>query len=544
MRFKNLAFANKAGQKLAARIDWPDDLKPRAYALFAHCFTCTKNIKAISNISRALNREGFAVMRFDFTGLGESEGDFADTNFSSNVDDLIIAAEFMAQNYGAPKILVGHSLGGAAVLQAAAKIPSAVAVITIAAPADPRHVTHALGESQAIIERRGEANVCLAGRTFKIKKQFLDDLATVPMQKTIRNLKRALLILHSPTDDTVSIDNAAKIFQAARHPKSFVSLDRADHLLMDRKDSFYAGNLIAAWALKYIEDAHQPEIDMTVEDSYPVIPSSRSDDLHGLHLVQEADLVLFMAGNQFMAMAEIIAAFQTENPTIKKIFYETLPPGLELKQIMAGGAVYNGELLQIYPDIFTSVSAKSMQTLEAAGRIRENDYYLYLHNRLTLMVPPGNPAAIKGVTDLGRNSVRISQPDPANEDIAVHIMDMYREAGGDELVERIMEEKRAEGTTVFTVVHHRETPLRIAGGTVDVGPVWATEAAHAANRGLEHDVVEPGEKLDRRDHINYYACRLADAPHPNNAQKFLNFIRLPTAQNIYRKYGFVPHSER
>lgn len=253
MQFKKLAFTNRAGQKLSARMDWPADRKPLAYALFAHCFTCSKNIKAISHISRALNREGIAVLRFDFTGLGESEGDFEDTNFSTNVDDLVVAAEFMAENYDAPAILIGHSLGGAAVLQAAAKIPSAVAVVTIAAPADPRHVTRALSDSKDTIERRGEAKVCLSGRTFNIKKQFLDDLASIPMQETIRNLDRALLILHSPTDDTVGIDNAAKIFQAARHPKSFVSLDRADHLLMDTKDSFYAGNIIAAWALKYID---------------------------------------------------------------------------------------------------------------------------------------------------------------------------------------------------------------------------------------------------------------------------------------------------
>jgi putative redox protein len=267
MRFKNLTFANKGGHRLSARMDWPDDLKPRAYALFAHCFTCTKNIKAIGNISRALNREGVAVMRFDFTGLGESEGEFADTNFTSNVDDLIIAAEFMAENYGAPKILIGHSLGGAAVLQAAAKIPTAAAVITIAAPADPSHVTHALGESKELIERQGEANVRLEGRTFRIKKQFLDDLASVNMQKTIRNLKRPLLVLHSPTDDTVGIDNAAKIFQAARHPKSFISLDQADHLLMNRQDSLYVGNLIAAWSLKYVDDVQPDGIDRPQEMS-------------------------------------------------------------------------------------------------------------------------------------------------------------------------------------------------------------------------------------------------------------------------------------
>jgi putative redox protein len=253
MQFKNIEFANATGQMLSARIDLPAGAKPIAYALFAHCFTCSKNIKAISHISRALIREGMAVLRFDFTGLGESEGDFAETNFTSNVEDLVMAAEFMAQKYKAPQILIGHSLGGAAVLQAAAGISSAAAVITIAAPADPGHVSQALGDSKEIIERRGEANVELEGRIFTIKKQFLDDLESVRMQETIRNLNRALLILHSPVDSVVGIENAAKIFKTARHPKSFISLDKADHLLMDQKDSLYVGSIIATWALRYID---------------------------------------------------------------------------------------------------------------------------------------------------------------------------------------------------------------------------------------------------------------------------------------------------
>jgi alpha-beta hydrolase superfamily lysophospholipase len=253
MKFKKLEFTNEAGHKLSARMDFPSDDPPSAYALFAHCFTCSKDIKAISHISRSLTSNGIAVMRFDFTGLGESEGDFADTNFSSNVDDLVRAADFMANQYRAPRILIGHSLGGAAVLQSAAGIPSSAAVITIAAPADPRHVSHALGDTRDIIERRGEADVNLAGRTFKIKKQFLDDLESVHMQKTIRNLNRALLIFHSPVDDIVGIDNATQIFTAARHPKSFISLDKADHLLMNPQDSQYVGSLIAAWSMRYID---------------------------------------------------------------------------------------------------------------------------------------------------------------------------------------------------------------------------------------------------------------------------------------------------
>ena len=263
MKFRKIEFENKDGQALAARLDLPVAGRPAAYALFAHCFTCSKNIKAIAHITRALNREGIAVMRFDFTGLGESEGDFADTNFSSNVEDLIGAAEFLQANYRAPEILIGHSFGGAAVLQAARRIPSSRAVVTIAAPADPRHVTQALGSATRIIQSRGEAEVSLAGRTFKLKKQFLDDLQLVNMQDVLKNLNRALLVLHSPVDETVGIENAAQIFQAARHPKSFISLDQADHLLTRQADSLYAGAVIAAWAAKYIDasDQNQPPKD-------------------------------------------------------------------------------------------------------------------------------------------------------------------------------------------------------------------------------------------------------------------------------------------
>jgi len=273
---------------------------------------------------------------------------------------------------------------------------------------------------------------------------------------------------------------------------------------------------------------------------FPVIPPDRTDDLHNLEIADSSDLVLFMAGNQFMAMEEIISAFQQEYPEVKRIFYETLPPGLELKQIIAGGAVFRDKILDIYPDIYTSVNEKGMKTLERSGHINNNDYYLYLHNRLTLMVPEGNPANVKSVLDMGSDDVRISQPDPENEDIAFHIMDMYRQTGGDSLVHRIMEEKRAEGTTILTIVHHRETPLRISKKTVDIGPVWNTEVIHARSCGLAFDVVEPGEELDQRDKINYYVCKLSNAPHQENAQKFLDFI-ISSAQQIYKKYGFLPH---
>ncbi|MFC1516827.1 molybdate ABC transporter substrate-binding protein [Thermodesulfobacteriota bacterium] len=273
----------------------------------------------------------------------------------------------------------------------------------------------------------------------------------------------------------------------------------------------------------------------------PVIPSNRADDLHNLDIAGSCDLALFMAGNQFMAMAEIIRAFQKKYRDIRNIFYETLPPGLELKQILSGGAIFKGEKLDVYPDIYTSVSEKGMHLLESSEHIRPGEYRLYLHNRLSLMVPKGNNANITSVADLSGDDVRISQPDPENEDIAFHIMDMYRQVGGERLVHRIMEEKRAEGTTVFTRVHHRETPLRIAKQTVDVGPVWATEIIQARASGLDVDVVEPGEDFDQRYRIDYFICQLKNAPHPKNARKFLDFILSPPAQDIYEKYGFLSY---
>lgn len=276
--------------------------------------------------------------------------------------------------------------------------------------------------------------------------------------------------------------------------------------------------------------------------AFPIIPSNRLDDLHHLEIAETADLVLFMAGNQFMAMKDIVSAFQAQYPEIKKIFYETLPPGLELKQILAQGARFQDRVLTVYPDIFSCVNREAMQLLEKEGHIKEKAYHLYLHNRLTLMVPRNNPARITSVRDLGRSDVRISQPDPENEDIAFHIMDMYRQAGGDELVHRIMEEKRAEGTTIFTIVHHRETPLRIEKRTVDTGPVWATEAVHAQSTQLAFDVIDPGPELDQRDKINYYVCTLQKSSHPENAQKFLKFILSSKGQEIYQKHGFLPHT--
>jgi molybdate transport system substrate-binding protein len=274
---------------------------------------------------------------------------------------------------------------------------------------------------------------------------------------------------------------------------------------------------------------------------YPVIPADREDDLHNLDAAGSADLVLFVAGNQFMVMDELIAAFQEEHPEVKQIFYETLPPGLELKQILAGGALFRDKCIDVVPDIYASVTDKAMASLEEEDRIAHGDYFLYLHNRIVLMVPEDNPAQVRSVEDLARDRVRISQPNPEYEDIAFYIMDMYRQAGGERLVHRIMEEKRAEGTTILTVVHHRETPLRIQKRTVDVGPVWATEVIHARNSHLAVGMVDPGEELDQRHRINYYICKLKKAPHPDHAEKFLNFIKAPRAQGIYGAHGFVPH---
>ncbi len=228
------------------------DSGSKVYVLFAHCFTCGKDFIAASHISKALVDLGFAVLRFDFTGLGNSDGDFANTNFSSNVEDLVAAAEFLTSNYQAPSILIGHSLGGAAVLKAAAHIPQAQAIVTIGSPADASHVKHLFECDLNTIDTEGEADVNLGGRPFKIKKQFIDDLNQQDTSH-ISQLKKALLVMHSPVDDTVSINEAEKIYVAAKHPKSFVSLDHANHLLTNKKDAAYAAKVIATWSEKFIE---------------------------------------------------------------------------------------------------------------------------------------------------------------------------------------------------------------------------------------------------------------------------------------------------
>lgn len=267
MKQKKITFANEQGVQLAALLDLPEDERPLAYALFAHCFTCGKNLAAAMHVARALSRQRIAVLRFDFTGLGESEGEFAATTFSSNVRDLIAAARFLEEHYQAPRILVGHSLGGTAVLEAAGAIPSVAAVATIAAPCHPRHVAALFKEAREEIERAGEATVRLAGREFDIRREFLDDLESQQTREKVARLGAALLVMHSPRDLVVGIDNAALIYQAAKHPKSFISLDPADHLLSRREDSRYAGEMIAAWARRYLEMAEEAAVPAEVIDN-------------------------------------------------------------------------------------------------------------------------------------------------------------------------------------------------------------------------------------------------------------------------------------
>jgi putative redox protein len=250
-------FPNAKGEKLAALLDRPLD-EPRAYALFAHCFTCGKDVHAAKRIAEGLTELGIAVLRFDFTGLGASEGEFKNTHFSSNVADLVAAANHLRKEARAPSLLIGHSLGGAAVLAAADQLPEARAVVTIAAPAEAAHVTHLFRGKIEDIKAQGEVEVELGGRPFKIARGFLDDIEQQKLSDHIANLRKALLIFHSPTDEIVGIENATKIFVTAKHPKSFVSLAGADHLLSQKSDSAYVANVIAAWAERYLD---MPEAD-------------------------------------------------------------------------------------------------------------------------------------------------------------------------------------------------------------------------------------------------------------------------------------------
>ncbi len=270
MQNERFDFPNARGETLAALLERPVG-EPVAFALFAHCFTCGKDNLAAKRIARTLAERGIAVLRFDFTGIGASEGEFANTNFSSNVDDLVAAADHLRRTAKAPALLIGHSLGGAAVLAAAARIPEAHAVATIAAPSDPGHVTGLFKNEVADIRAEGEREVVLSGRPFRIRREFLDDVAEQNLLPRVTDLRKALLVLHSPTDDTVGIDNATRIFLAAKHPKSFVSLADADHLLSRRRDAIYAADVIAAWAERYVDLAAVAEDTEMNEDKRAVV---------------------------------------------------------------------------------------------------------------------------------------------------------------------------------------------------------------------------------------------------------------------------------
>ena len=260
MKSLRLKFKNSEGQELSGVLELPLDKNPRHYAVFAHCFTCGKDFKAERNITLALSQMGFGVLRFDFTGLGQSEGEFADSNFSTNVEDLLAAAGYLSEHYREPELMVGHSLGGTAVLMAASKLSYVQAVATIGAPCDPDHVLQMLSENTLEeIRTQGKATVKLAGRDFTIKNQFLDDLESRGIKGILEDMReKALMVMHSPQDRTVEIENARHIYEAARHPKSYVSLDGADHLLTQKEDSHYAGSVIAQWAKRYLS-ATEPQ---------------------------------------------------------------------------------------------------------------------------------------------------------------------------------------------------------------------------------------------------------------------------------------------
>jgi putative redox protein len=276
-RSSKVAFPGAFGDTLAARLELPTG-PPRAVALFAHCFTCSKDVYAATHISRCLARRGIAVLRFDFTGLGSSEGDFANTTFSSNVDDLVRAADYLRERFEAPGILIGHSLGGSAALVAAGRIAEVRAVATIGAPSDPAHVSLHFSEAVPTVQAEGEVSVSIAGRRFRIRKAFLQDINDQNLEQVLRGLNKALLIMHSPQDEVVDIEHARHIYRAARHPKSFVSLDDADHLLTRPRDADYVAGVLTAWAERYLDTTPGPDTPIDVQTPAPGVVRVRETD--------------------------------------------------------------------------------------------------------------------------------------------------------------------------------------------------------------------------------------------------------------------------
>lgn len=299
MGFEKVSFTNSQGKQLAARLELPNNQAAHSYAIFAHCFTCNKNFSAVRNISRALVNKGIAVLRFDFTGLGESEGDFEETNFSSNVTDLIDAANFLEANYKAPSLLVGHSLGGAAVIFAASELESVLAVATVGAPSSPAHVQHLFKSNVAEINATGKAKVNIGGRDFTIKKDFIDDIESKPMQDVLKNMRKPFLVIHSPQDTVVGIQNAQELYHYAHHPKSFISIDKADHLLTNNEDSTYVGNVIAGWAARYLDIPKRQELKTAHQVAVSIGNEGfTSEIVSGKHLLIADEPVSF-GGNDF-----------------------------------------------------------------------------------------------------------------------------------------------------------------------------------------------------------------------------------------------------
>ncbi|NKI27213.1 alpha/beta fold hydrolase [Arenibacter sp. 6A1] len=310
MNIQKVTFKNQEDKNLSGRLALPVDRRPHNFVIFAHCFTCGKNLSALKNMSNALTAKGFGVLRFDFTGLGESDGEFSNTNISANVSDLIAAAKFLEEHHSAPSLLIGHSFGGAAIIFAAEKIPSVHAVATIASPASLDHITHLFKNDLANIEQDGLAEVHIGGRNFTIKKQFLDDIATKSLKPTLKNLRKPILILHSPQDQIVGIHNAEELYVNAFHPKSFISLDGADHLLSKKEDSMYAGSLIASWAKRYLQAAEK-DLLQTEED---VVASLDDEDNFttqmkvGSHYMTADEPIDFGGNNYGPSPYELISA--------------------------------------------------------------------------------------------------------------------------------------------------------------------------------------------------------------------------------------------